>query len=84
MFYAEMTRDMQGMFIEKDENFVKKSLFLPIAVDNEESKDGSGAPEIKAALSDDEDDLLAGFIDTKAKNKKKGKGKGKQAPKRSE
>jgi len=27
MFYAEMTRDMQGMFRDKDDNFVKKSLF---------------------------------------------------------
>lgn len=78
LFYAGITRDMAGMFDEKDKVFTAKSLYQALPT-SEESKEGeSGQPEIKADLDSDSDDILAQFEAPKAKKgKKAAKGKAK-------
>lgn len=72
MFYAEMTRDMLGMYADKDKNFIKQSLCEKdekAAAQVEETK--TEAPVIKA----DVDDIDAGLMALMAKAKKGKKGK---------
>jgi len=77
MFYAEMTRDMLGMYEVKDKNFVKASLCEKVVIGEEESKTSDETPEIKA--SDDFDDGLLAMLEKSSKKKKGKGGKGKVA-----
>ena len=79
MFYAEMTRDMLGMYSDKDAKCIKQILNLqsdePASAASEESK----APEIQA-----DDDLDPALMAMMAKSSKKKKGKVSKAPTKTE
>ena len=73
VFYAEMTRDMLGMYQEKDSRMIKQSLCQK--ADEVAGAEESKAPEIKA-----EDDLDPALLAMLAKPGKKKKGKTSKAP----
>jgi hypothetical protein len=73
MFYAEMTRDMLGMYKEKDQKCIKIGLNEKdeaAKATQEESK----APETSIGADDDMDPALIAML-AKASKSKKGKGK---------
>jgi len=70
MFYAEMTRDMLGMYSEKDTKCIKQILNLQ----NDEPA-SAASEESKASVLQADDDLDPALMAMMAKSSKKKKGK---------